>query len=89
MHLPPFRHFSVQIPEMRDKICPMLISVLKREMSRVIHVSRRMLHKRPTPLIDEIIRVDHAGELGADRIYAGQMAVLGKKSNDKLVFVGL
>eukprot|EP00123_Amoebidium_parasiticum_P008514 comp18858_c0_seq1/m.20907 comp18858_c0_seq1/g.20907 ORF comp18858_c0_seq1/g.20907 comp18858_c0_seq1/m.20907 type:complete len:237 (-) comp18858_c0_seq1:51-761(-) len=29
-------------------------------------------------LIDGIIRVDHAGELGADRIYAGQMAVLGK-----------
>lgn len=28
---------------------------------------------------DRIIRVDHAGELGADRIYAGQMAVLGEK----------
>lgn len=25
-----------------------------------------------------IIRVDHAGEFGADRIYAGQMAVLGR-----------
>lgn len=33
---------------------------------------------RPSQLVDEIIRVDHAGELGADRIYAGQMAVLGK-----------
>lgn len=33
---------------------------------------------RPNAVIDEIIRVDHAGELGADRIYAGQMAVLGK-----------
>lgn len=32
---------------------------------------------KPCQLIDEIIRVDHAGELGADRIYAGQMAVLG------------
>jgi len=30
--------------------------------------------------IDRIIRVDHAGELGADRIYAGQHAVLGKTS---------
>nr|CAD7257231.1 unnamed protein product [Timema shepardi] len=29
------------------------------------------------PQIDSIIRVDHAGELGADRIYAGQIAVLG------------
>ncbi|XP_059609429.1 5-demethoxyubiquinone hydroxylase, mitochondrial [Phlebotomus argentipes] len=46
-------------------------------MARVVLVSRRMLHKRPTALVDEIIRVDHAGELGADRIYAGQMAVLG------------
>ncbi|KAK0088449.1 hypothetical protein PV325_011978 [Microctonus aethiopoides] len=31
-------------------------------------------------LLDAIIRVNHAGELGADRIYAGQMAVLGKTS---------
>ncbi|KAG0712188.1 5-demethoxyubiquinone hydroxylase, mitochondrial [Chionoecetes opilio] len=30
--------------------------------------------------VDRIIRVDHAGELGADRIYAGQMAVLGRTS---------
>lgn len=28
-------------------------------------------------LHDRIIRVDHAGEYGADRIYAGQMAILG------------
>jgi len=28
-------------------------------------------------VLDSIIRVDHAGELGADRIYAGQMAILG------------
>ncbi|XP_020821052.1 NADPH-dependent 3-demethoxyubiquinone 3-hydroxylase, mitochondrial [Phascolarctos cinereus] len=28
--------------------------------------------------IDRIIRVDHAGEYGANRIYAGQMAVLGR-----------
>lgn len=33
--------------------------------------------KRASPLIDEIIRINHAGELGADRIYAGQYAVLG------------
>ena len=29
-------------------------------------------------MIDRFVRVDHAGEFGADRIYAGQMAVLGK-----------
>ena len=32
---------------------------------------------KPSKLVDEFIRVDHAGELGADRIYAGQMAILG------------
>lgn len=34
---------------------------------------------RPSKLVDKFIRVDHAGELGADRIYAGQMAVLGEE----------
>ncbi|KAG9305154.1 hypothetical protein G9A89_010662 [Geosiphon pyriformis] len=33
-------------------------------------------------IIDAMIRVDHAGEVGADWIYRGQMAVLGK---DKIV----
>jgi ubiquinone biosynthesis monooxygenase Coq7 len=31
-------------------------------------------------LIARMIRVDHAGEYGAKRIYAGQLAVLGKSS---------
>jgi len=35
--------------------------------------------------VDSIIRVDHAGELGADRIYAGQMAVLGRTSVGPLI----
>lgn len=35
--------------------------------------------------LDEIIRVDHAGELGADRIYAGQMAVLGTTSKAPII----
>ncbi|MBT6138951.1 MAG: demethoxyubiquinone hydroxylase family protein [Rhodospirillaceae bacterium] len=32
-------------------------------------------------LIDRILRVDHAGEFGAKRIYEGQLAVLGKSSS--------
>ncbi|GAB1609280.1 5-demethoxyubiquinone hydroxylase, mitochondrial-like [Argonauta hians] len=36
-------------------------------------------------LVDRIIRVDHAGELGADRIYAGQYAVLSKTSVGSLI----
>ena len=38
-------------------------------------------------MIDRIIRVDHAGELGADRIYAGQHAVLGKTPVGPLIKV--
>ncbi|XP_013188037.2 5-demethoxyubiquinone hydroxylase, mitochondrial [Amyelois transitella] len=45
----------------------------------------RQAHKMPSwnknPHLDKIIRVDHAGELGADRIYAGQMAVLGNTAD--------
>jgi ubiquinone biosynthesis monooxygenase Coq7 len=35
---------------------------------------------KPTPrrLVERVIRVDHAGEYGAQRIYAGQLAVLGR-----------
>jgi demethoxyubiquinone hydroxylase (CLK1/Coq7/Cat5 family) len=36
------------------------------------------LRTRKGRIMDSIIRVDHAGEFGADRIYAGQMAVLGQ-----------
>lgn len=36
-------------------------------------------------LLDKIIRVNHAGELGADRIYAGQYAVLGKTASGSTI----
>ncbi len=52
--------------------------------------------------ISRMIRVDHAGEYGAERIYAGQLAVLGRgekgdllrhmmaqETNHKTVFTGL
>ena len=32
-------------------------------------------------ILEEIIRVDHAGEYGATKIYDGQIAVFGKESN--------
>lgn len=35
---------------------------------------------RPHPTVDRVVRVNHAGEFGADRIYAGQAAVLGNSS---------
>lgn len=41
-------------------------------------LSSRAFSSRASAAVSEIIRVDHAGELGADRIYAGQHAVLSK-----------
>uniref|UniRef100_A0A2K5YTZ7 Coenzyme Q7, hydroxylase n=1 Tax=Mandrillus leucophaeus TaxID=9568 RepID=A0A2K5YTZ7_MANLE len=39
-------------------------------------------------VVDRIIRVDHAGEYGANRIYAGQMAVLGRTSVGPVIQAG-
>ena len=41
----------------------------------------------PTPArrVARIVRVDHAGEYGAVRIYAGQLAVLGRRDNAGLL----
>ena len=36
-------------------------------------------------LVERIIRVDHAGEFGAQRIYEGQLAVLGKRRSAKTI----
>lgn len=47
------------------------------KLSRRGYASKLDIHK--------IIRVDHAGELGADRIYAGQMAVLGNTEKGPLI----
>lgn len=40
-------------------------------------ISQRAKDEKTRKLLSRIIRVDQAGELGADRIYAGQIAVLG------------
>ena len=36
-------------------------------------------------IVERIIRVDHAGEFGASRIYAGQLAVLGRGEKAELI----
>lgn len=38
-------------------------------------------------MLDRILRVDHAGEYGANRIYAGQMVVLGRTRTGLLIQV--
>jgi ubiquinone biosynthesis monooxygenase Coq7 len=43
-------------------------------------IAKRFKSKTDKTILDEIIRVDHAGEYGATRIYDGQIAVFGKDS---------
>jgi len=47
---------------------------------QLYHLSKFSSQSRPDETTDRIIRVDHAGEYGADRIYAGQLAVLQNAS---------
>jgi ubiquinone biosynthesis monooxygenase Coq7 len=39
----------------------------------------------PRQMTERMIRVDHAGEYGATRIYAGQLAVLGRSGKGDLI----
>ncbi|XP_069838057.1 5-demethoxyubiquinone hydroxylase, mitochondrial [Dendropsophus ebraccatus] len=48
--------------------------------SSIRHYSSGLYTDEEKALLDRIIRVDHAGEYGANRIYAGQMVVLGRSS---------
>ncbi|XP_051877364.1 5-demethoxyubiquinone hydroxylase, mitochondrial [Pristis pectinata] len=45
-----------------------------------VQAARSLSSRAERQLLGRIIRVDHAGEYGATRIYAGQMAVLGRTS---------
>lgn len=38
-------------------------------------------------MVHRMLRVDHAGEYGANRIYAGQMAVLGRSKTGPFIQV--
>jgi len=48
------------------------------EKKKTHYESPRAQEAKLKVIRDRMIRVDHAGEYGANRIYAGQMAVLGK-----------
>lgn len=47
--------------------------------TRSIHTDAKLLKQRCSELVDRIIRVDQAGELGANQIYRGQLVILGKR----------
>lgn len=49
--------------------------------------STRRARKQERRMLSKILRVDHAGEVGADRIYAGQMFVLGRSKYGPVIQV--
>ncbi|KAF7667169.1 hypothetical protein LDENG_00074950, partial [Lucifuga dentata] len=53
--------------------------------SRTYSVLPPSLDNEEKAMLDRILRVDHAGEYGANRIYAGQMAVLGRSQTGPLI----
>ena len=55
--------------------------VRKKKKANKKKISRRKIERTTDKaILDEIIRVDHAGEYGATKIYDGQIAVFGKYS---------
>ena len=54
---------------------PLVVMQITRQLSSSAKMSPK--EAREKAMRDRFLRVDHAGEAGADRIYAGQMAVLG------------
>uniref|UniRef100_A0A182FMK0 5-demethoxyubiquinone hydroxylase, mitochondrial n=1 Tax=Anopheles albimanus TaxID=7167 RepID=A0A182FMK0_ANOAL len=54
-------------------------------ITRQLHTVQRMQAERCSKLIDSVLRVDHAGEVGANQIYRGQMAVLGHTKAGKTI----
>ena len=58
---------------------------LKKKKTKKKSIAKKKVAKKSKSttdktILDEIIRVDHAGEYGATRIYDGQIAVFGKNS---------
>ena len=55
--------------------------MLKKKSNKKKLVKRKYIKNRTDrQILEEIIRVDHAGEYGATRIYEGQIAIFGKNS---------
>jgi len=62
---------------------PLVLVQVRRQFSSSAKMSPK--EAREKAMRDKFLRVDHAGEVGADRIYAGQMAVLGKSNIGDLI----
>ena len=54
--------------------------IIKKKSVKKKKLVKRSKASTDKSILDEIIRVDHAGEYGATRIYDGQIAIFGKNS---------
>ncbi|KAM7418645.1 hypothetical protein PAMA_015988 [Pampus argenteus] len=73
-------------------VSPAMIRQCLKSRAAALQLCSRAYSVVPTPrdseekeMLDRILRVDHAGEYGANRIYAGQMAVLGRSRTGPLI----
>jgi len=64
-----------------------LIPLRNNFVQKKLLLSTKVREAKRREMIDKFLRVDHAGEFGADKIYAGQLAVLGPKGTGSLPFV--
>ncbi|XP_051563406.1 5-demethoxyubiquinone hydroxylase, mitochondrial [Myxocyprinus asiaticus] len=65
--------------------CPALNRVNGSLLCRRYSVLPPPRDKEEKAMLDSMLRVDHAGEYGANRIYAGQMAILGRTQTGPLI----
>ena len=61
----------------RDRLISMALKKKKTVKKKTVQKNTATTDKS---ILDQIIRVDHAGEYGATRIYDGQIAIFGKDS---------
>ena len=52
--------------------------IIKKKLAKKKQSSKKSKKYTDKNILEEIIRVDHAGEYGATRIYDGQIAIFGK-----------
>ena len=64
-------------------ICIETMALKKKKTSKKNSSSSKTTHRE---VLEEIIRVDHAGEYGATKIYDGQIAILEKAQSSEKQF---
>ena len=60
---------------------------MKNKKKAFVKKRRKSKPKTDKNILDEIIRVDHAGEYGATKIYDGQIFIFGKQDVKLFPFV--